>query len=61
MLVFTVHAGIYDPCWYLRFILVFIYLFIIIIFFEFQKFLMHNIQSLNEYKKMGGGGDMNLY
>ena len=23
MLVFTVHAGIYDPCWYLRFMLVF--------------------------------------
>ena len=23
MLVFTIHAGIYDPCWYLRFVLVF--------------------------------------
>ena len=24
-------------------------------FFKKQKFLMHNIQSLNEYKKWGGG------
>ena len=23
MLVFTIHAGIYEPCWYLRFMLVF--------------------------------------
>ena len=23
MLVFTIHAGIYDPCWYLPFVLVF--------------------------------------